>query len=102
MVYHIISSSSSSCSRCGSCRSEGLTLGVLGGADAAVALQGHGVVVQRRHAGLAARQAHSHVAGPAVCTHTVVAVDVGGVGHRFLENSHTHISVVSMLLLKGT
>lgn len=74
----------------GSCPSEGLTLRVLCGADGTVAVQSHGIVVERGDAGLAARQTGGHVAGTAVRTHTVVAVDVGGVRHRFLQGSHTH------------
>lgn len=55
-----------------------------------MALQRHGVVVERGDVGLAARQAGGHVAGLAVCAHTVVAVDVWGIQHRFLQGSHTH------------
>lgn len=76
--------------RAASWPSEGLTLGVLRGAGGTVALQGHGVVVKGGNAWLAARQAGGHVAGVAVRAHTVVAVDVGGIRHRFLQGSHTH------------
>ena len=68
--------------------SEGLTLGVLRGADGTVALQSHRVVVQRGDVGPAARQAGRHVAGPAVRADAVVALDVRRVGHRFLQGSH--------------
>lgn len=70
--------------------SEGLALCVLCGAGGTVALQSQGIVVERGDVGLAARQAGGHVAGLTVCTHTVVAVDVGGIQHRFLQGSHTH------------
>lgn len=55
-----------------------------------MALQSQGIVVERGDVGLAARQAGSHVAGLTVCTHTVVAVDIRGIQHRFLQGSHTH------------
>lgn len=70
--------------------SEGLTLGVLRGADGAVALQGHRVVVEGGDVGLAARQAHRHVTHLAVRAHAVVPVDVGRVRHGFLQGPHTH------------
>lgn len=70
--------------------SEGLTLGVLRGADGAVALQGHRVVVEGGDVGLAARQAHGHVTHLAVGAHAVVAVDVGRVRHGFLKGTDTH------------
>ena len=77
--------------RAGSCPSEGFTLGVLRGADSTVALQSHGIVVERRDVGQAAGQPHRHVAGLTVGAHTVVAVNVGGVRHRFLQKStRTH------------
>lgn len=68
--------------------SEGLTLGVLCGADGTVAVQSHGIVVERGDVGLAARQADGHVTGTAVRTHTVVAVDVRGIRHRFLHTNN--------------
>lgn len=74
-----------------SCPSEGLTLRVLCGADGTVAVQGHGVVVERGDVGLAARQAGGHVAGTTVRTHAVMSVDVGGIWHRFLWGSDTHV-----------
>lgn len=54
-------------------------------------LHSHGVVVERRHAWQAARQAGRHVTALAVRADTVVAVDVGGVRHGFLQVSHTHM-----------
>lgn len=50
-----------------------------------MALQSHGVVVERGDVGQAARQAGGHVAGPTICAHTVVAVDVGGIRYRSLQ-----------------
>lgn len=73
-----------------SCPLEGLTLCVLCGADGTVAVQSHGVVVERGDVGLAARQAGGHVAGTTVRTHAVVSLDVGGIWHRFLQYTHTH------------
>lgn len=74
--------------------SERLALRVLRGAGGTVALQSQRVVVERGDVGLAARQPGGHVAGLTVCTHAVVAVDVGGVRHRFLQGSHTHTCVL--------
>lgn len=79
--------------------SEGLTLGVLRGADGTVALQSHRVVVQGRHVGLAAWQPGRHVAGPTVRTDAVVALDVGRVGHRFLQGSHRWTQVTELPLI---
>ena len=70
--------------------SEGLTLGVLRGADGAVALQRHRVVVEGGDVGLAARQAHRHVTHLAVRAHAVVPVDEGRVRHGFLKGTRTH------------
>lgn len=70
--------------------SEGLTLGVLRGADSAVTLHGHRVVVEGRHVGLAARQAHRHVTHLAVRAHAVLPVDVRRVRHGFLDGTHIH------------
>lgn len=64
--------------------SEGLALGVLRGADGAVAVQRHGVMVQGGDIGLAAWQAGRHVSDAAVGAHAVVPVDVGGLGDRLL------------------
>lgn len=73
-----------------SLQSEGLTLRVLRGADGAVAVQSHGVVVKWGDVRLAARQPGGHVAGATVCADTVVTVDVGGVWYRSLRGAHTH------------
>ena len=54
-----------------------------------MAVQSHGVVVERGDVGLAARQAGRHVAGTTVGAHAVVAVDVGGVRDGFLQGSDT-------------
>lgn len=72
------------------CASESLTLCVLRGADGTVAVQSHGVVVERGDVGLATRQPGRHVAGAAVSAHTVVSLDVGGIRHWFLQGPHTH------------
>lgn len=58
-----------------------------------MALQSHGIVVERGDVGLAARQTRRHVADLTVRAHTVVAVDVGGVWHGFLQQTHTHTQV---------
>lgn len=55
-----------------------------------MAVQSHGIVVERGDVGLAARQAGGHVTGATVRAHTVVPVDVGGIWHRFLQGSHPH------------
>lgn len=73
------------------CLSEGLTLCVLCGAHIAVALQSHGIVVERGDVRLAAGQPGGHVATAVVRAHTVVTVDVGGFWYRLLQGSHTHI-----------
>lgn len=70
--------------------SEGLALRVLSGADGAVALHGHRVVVEGGDVGLAARQAHRHLTHLAVRAHAVVPVDVGRVRHGSLKDAHTH------------
>lgn len=75
--------------------SEGLTLCVLRGAVGAVALHGHRVVVERRHARQAARQTGRHVTTLVVRANAVVAVNVGGVRHGFLQVSQTHTSTCS-------
>lgn len=78
--------------------SEGFTLSVLGGAGSAVTLHSHGVVVERRHAWQAARQAGRHVTALAVRADAVVAVDVGGVRHGFLQVSHTRAGRTQVML----
>ena len=77
-----------------SCPSEGLTLCVLRGADGAVAVQSHGVMVEGGDVGLAPRQAGRHLAGPIVRTHSVVTVDVGRIQYRFLQGSHTQVATL--------
>lgn len=48
-------------------------------------------MVERRDRGQATRQAGGHVTAQAVRANTVVAVDIGGVRHRLLQVSHTHM-----------
>lgn len=55
-----------------------------------MAVQSHGIVVERGDVGLAARQAGSHVADTTVGTHAMVSMDVRGIRHRLLQGSHTH------------
>lgn len=83
------------CKNSASSPSEGFTLRILGGAGSAVALHSHGVVVERWHAWQAARQAGHHVTTLAVRANTVVAVDVGGLRHGFLQVLQTHTRTCS-------
>lgn len=65
-----------------------------------MALQSHGIVVERGDVRLAAGQPGGHVATAVVRAHTVVTVDVGGFWYRFLQGSHTHTEVNHRLRLE--
>lgn len=67
--------------------SESLTLCVLHGAEGAVALQSHWVVVERGDVGQAARQPGRHVSDAAVGADAVVSVDVRGLDYRSLQSA---------------